>query len=316
MAGYSDVPTRILNHRFGAGMSVTEMVSANALVGNDPKTIERLTTHPEEKKVGIQIFGSEPSILGDAVARISEQLTPTCVDLNMGCPVKKISKGGHGAALMGDPGKVYQILRAMVQASRLKITVKIRSGPHRDIINFLEVAAAAQEAGACAVTLHPRSRSQGFEGSADWSEIALLKDRLDIPVIGNGDIESIEDGLAMMRQTGCDGIMIGRGAVGNPWLFRQFEYYFSQLDGFAKPQPAEKWKVAREHFDLESTFGRNPERAYLRVRKSLTEYFKESAGYEDIIAAIRIANNNDDLRVTLEKLEAANLGLASCSQGK
>lgn len=316
MAGYSDIPTRVLNHRFGAGMSVTEMVSAKALVSNDPNTMERLTIHPEEKKVGIQIFGSDPGILGEAVQKISDRLTPTCVDLNMGCPVKKISRGGHGAALMADPDKVYRILRAMVQASPLSITVKIRSGPQRDTVNFLEVGLAAQEAGVLAVTIHPRTRTQGFDGLADWTEIALLKQHLRIPVIGNGDILSLADGLSMMRQTGCDGIMVGRGAVGNPWLFRQFEDHFDLQNGFTKPLVADRWKVAREHFSLESMYSRNPERAYLRVRKSLTEYFSDLSDYDEIVASIRKATSNDELALSLEQLELNSLRITRDPQGE
>jgi len=315
MAGYSDVPTRVLNHRFGAGMSVTEMVSASALVKSDPKTLERLQLHPEEKEVGIQIFGSEPILLAEAVYRISQTISPTCVDLNMGCPVKKISRGGHGAALMRDPEKVYEILSAMVKVSNLPITVKIRSGPGDGQVNYLEVGVAAQEAGVSAITIHPRTRSQGFEGKANWGEIARLKNHLKIPVIGNGDVQSVEDGIAMMEETGCDGIMIGRGAVGNPWLFEQFANYFRGASFDQEPGFSERWEIARVHFELESNCSRNPERAFLRVRKSLVEYFCDFPDFERIVSMIRSAKTNEELKALLAKMECDSKGAIDWEKG-
>jgi tRNA-dihydrouridine synthase B len=302
MAGYTDIPTRVLYQRFGAGMSVTEMVSATALVCGNPGTLQRLTLHPEERRVGVQVFGSEPQVLCDAVSIIAKEVSPTCVDLNMGCPVKKISKSGYGAALMKNPERVYKIVHSMAQASALPITVKIRSGATRDSVNFLEVAAAVQEGGAAAITIHPRTRSEGFQGRSNWEDIAQLKRAVKIPVIGNGDINDLASGIKMFHYTRCDGIMIGRAAVGNPWIFKQFEDYFEGRQIEDKPTPGEIVQVAGEHFDLESVLSRNPERAFLRVRKSLVMYFKGFKEFTSLCNMLRGANSNEELKFCLSEI--------------
>lgn len=218
LAGYTDLPFRLLCREFGAGYCVSEMISCHGLSYGQSKTLEMLQSVPEEQPVAFQLFGAEPELMGQAAAIISEH-QPDMIDINMGCPVKKVTKRGAGAALMSTIRTAEQIITAVKANTSVPVTVKFRSGPNARQMNAVEFGLMAQEAGASALIVHGRTWAQGFTGAADREIIARVKAAVKIPVIGNGDIVTFQDGLAMMAETGCDGVMVGRGALGNPWVF-------------------------------------------------------------------------------------------------
>lgn len=218
LAGYTDLPFRLLCKENGAGLCCSEMISCHGLLYAQKNTFELLATVPEERPFAVQLFGSEPELMGQAAAIVST-LPVDLIDINMGCPVRKVIKKGCGAALMKEPGRAAAIIRAVCANTHLPVTVKFRSGWTEESINAPDFARMAEGAGAAALTIHGRTWSQGFGGLANRQVIAAVKAAVSIPVIGNGDIHSYEDGLAMMAETGCDGVMVGRGALGNPWLF-------------------------------------------------------------------------------------------------
>ncbi len=220
LAGYSDLPFRLLCREYGAGMCFSEMISSHGIVYGQRKTLAMLASVPEERPVAIQLFGSDPEIMGKA-AEILARFSPDCIDINMGCPVPKVTKNGAGAALMADPQLAERIIRNVRERSGLPVMVKFRSGLDFKHITAVSFARMAENAGAIAVTVHGRTWTQGFTGKADRSIIAQVKKAVSIPVIGNGDIDSYLDGLAMMHETGCDAVMIGRASLGNPWVFKE-----------------------------------------------------------------------------------------------
>jgi len=220
MAGVTDIPFRLLCKEQGASLVYTEMVSAKAMHYNDAGTIRMTETHPDERPVAVQIFGSEPEIMAEAASRLSARDDISIIDINMGCPAPKIVKNGEGCTLMKDPVRVRNIVRAVVKASAKPVTVKIRKGWDEKNINAVEIAAICEEEGASAVTVHGRTREQYYSGKADWSIIGEVKKALTIPVIGNGDIKTPEDAKNLLDISGCNAIMIGRGALGNPWIFK------------------------------------------------------------------------------------------------
>jgi tRNA-dihydrouridine synthase B len=218
LAGYTDLPFRLLCREYGAGCCFSEMISCHGLTYQQEKTLQMLATHPTERPVAIQLFGAEPGFMGRAAALVSGYPIDI-IDINMGCPVKKVIKKGAGSALMKNPGLAREIIRQVVANTDRPVTVKIRSGWTHDTINAPEFARMAEESGAAAVTVHARTWSDGFGGTVDWGIIARVKQAITIPVIGNGDLHSYNDGCRMMAETGCDGVMIGRAALGAPWVF-------------------------------------------------------------------------------------------------
>lgn len=275
MAGISDLPYRRLMKRFGAGLVFTEMVSANGLIRAGLRTRELLRSHPEERPLGLQLFGDDPAVLATAAALVAED--GELLDINMGCPVNKVIRSGAGSALLREPLRIARIIAAVRRAWSKPLTVKIRSGWDVAGINYLEIGRIAQEEGAEGITLHPRTRSQGFSGRADWEQIRQLKAALQIPVIGSGDIFVAEDALAMLASTGCDGIMIGRGGYGNPWLIRDILALQKGESKPSPPPPAAHQAAAELHLDLflESF----PERkALLDMRKHLCWYSRGISG--------------------------------------
>lgn len=219
LAGYTDLAFRQLCREYGAALVFSEMISSHGLVFQQKRTLEMLRTTPAERPVAFQLFGADPEIMAEAAAILAEQPIDL-IDINMGCPVKKVIKKGAGGALMKDPALAEKIIGRVCRSSRLPVTVKFRSGWDSRSIIAPDFARMAEAAGAAAVTVHGRSCSQGFAGRADKEIIARVKKAVSIPVIGNGDIHAYADGLAMMDETGCDGVMIGRAALGNPWVFQ------------------------------------------------------------------------------------------------
>ena len=224
MAGVTDLPFRVLCKEQGAGLLCMEMVSAKAILYNNKNTESLLEIHPDEQPVSLQFFGSDPKIMSEMAKRVEERPFDI-MDINMGCPVSKVVRNGEGSALMKNPKLVYEIVSAMVKAIDKPVTVKIRKGFDDSCINAVEIAKIIEEAGAAAVAVHGRTREQYYSGQADWDIIRQVKEAVSIPVIGNGDVTSPQKAEELVKQTGCDGIMIARGAQGNPWIFSEMITY-------------------------------------------------------------------------------------------
>ena len=222
LAGYTDMPFRLLCHEYGAGLCYSEMISCHGLVYQQQKTNDMIRISADEGPVALQLFGAEPDIMGQAAA-ILDSSTAAMIDINMGCPVRKVIKKGAGAALMKSPKLAAEIIRAVVKNTSKPVTVKFRTGWNHHMITAPDFAMMAEDAGAAAVAIHARTWTDGFSGEVDYDVVATAKKKLHIPVIGNGDIHMYDDGLRIMNETGCDGVMIGRAALGNPWIFRDDE---------------------------------------------------------------------------------------------
>ncbi|MGL5512662.1 MAG: tRNA dihydrouridine synthase DusB, partial [Sporomusa sp.] len=227
MAGVTDLPFRLLAKEMGCGLVYSEMVSDKGLIYENTHTKKLLAIDEQERPVALQIFGSDPDSMAKA-AHIVAAAGADIIDINMGCPTLKIVKNGEGSALMRNPSLAYRIVAAVVKsAGSVPVTIKFRKGWDEQSVNAVEFARLAEQAGAAAVSIHGRTREQFYSGQADWSIIRQVKQAVAIPVIGNGDIRTPQDAKRMLRETGCDGIMIGRGAQGNPWIFRQVTHYLS-----------------------------------------------------------------------------------------
>lgn len=249
MAGVTDLPFRLICKRFGCGLLYTEMINAKALCYDDANTKKMLNIMDEEHPVAVQIFGSEPEFMGKAT-KILNDYPNEILDINMGCPAPKVVKNGDGSALMRNPELAKKVLSSVVENSSKPVTLKIRKGWDDNSVNALEIALIAQEVGVDAITIHGRTREQYYAGNADWDIIKLIKDNVDIPVIGNGDVTSIEDAIKIKNDTNCDAIMIGRGAQGNPWIFERINHYLKTGEILPQPTTDEKIGVAIDHMEL------------------------------------------------------------------
>ena len=262
MAGVTDLPFRLLCKEQGAGLLCMEMISAKAIQYNNKNTRALLEIHPEEEPVSLQLFGSEPDVISEIAKRI-EELPFAILDINMGCPVPKIVRNGEGSALMNQPKLVHEIVSKTVKAIQKPVTVKIRKGFNEESINAVEIAKIIEDAGAAAVAVHGRTREQYYSGKADWDIIRQVKEAVKIPVIGNGDVVSGESALAMMRKTGCDGVMIGRGAQGNPWIFSELVEYEKTGVMPQRPSNEELEEMMLRHARLQIQY----KGAYLGIRE-------------------------------------------------
>ena len=262
MAGVTDLPFRLLCKEQGAGLLCMEMISAKAIQYNNQNTKALLEIHPEEEPVSLQLFGSDPNVISEIAKRI-EELPFSILDINMGCPVPKIVKNGEGSALMNQPKLVHEIVRKTAKAIQKPVTVKIRKGFNDESINAVEIAKIIEDAGGAAVAVHGRTREQYYSGKADWDIIRQVKEAVKIPVIGNGDVVSGESALAMMTETGCDGVMIGRGAQGNPWIFSQLIEYEKTGVMPKRPSSQELKKMMLRHARLQIEY----KGEYLGVRE-------------------------------------------------
>ena len=250
MAGITNSAYRKIYRKYMKGLICAEMVSDKGLFYQNKRTLNMIEVSEVEGFVSMQIFGGEIESIVKAAKFVDENSNCAIIDINMGCPVKKVLKAGGGANLLKDPEYIYEIVRAVVEAVSKPVSVKIRLGFDSNSINYLEVGKLIEQAGASAITLHARTRNQFYSGKADYSHIKLLKEHLTIPVIGNGDINSVEDAIRMLEETNCDGIMIGRGALGNPWLVKEVEHYLEFNEYLEKPSKEEIINQAIEHLEL------------------------------------------------------------------
>ena len=264
MAGVTDLPFRLLCKEQGCGLTVTEMVSAKAILYHNRNTEELLRTEPAEQPVAVQLFGSDPAIMAEIAAQVAEG-PYAIIDVNMGCPVPKIVKNGEGSALMRDPRKAQAVLAAMVKAVKKPVTVKFRKGFDEGSVNAVEFAKMAESCGVAAVAVHGRTREQYYSGKADWEIIRRVKEAVKIPVIGNGDIFTPEDGARMLSKTGCDGIMVARGAKGNPWIFSRLNHYLETGELLPGPDGKEiREKILRHSRMLAQYKGEKPAMRQMR----------------------------------------------------
>ena len=299
MAGVTDLPFRLLCKEQGAGLLCMEMISAKALRYNNRNTKALLEIDPKEYPVSLQLFGSEPDIMAEQAKRI-EELPFQILDINMGCPVPKVVKNGEGAALMKNPGLVYDIVHKVSRAIEKPVTVKIRKGFDDDQVNAVEIAKIVEEAGGAAVAVHGRTREQYYSGCADWEIIRRVKDAVSIPVIGNGDVTSGQRALDMLEQTGCDGVMIGRGCQGNPWIFRELLEYEETGRIPERPSKSQIRDIMLRHARLQMEF-KGDYLGIREMRKHVAWYTKGMEGSAKLRDEINKVENYEELEKLLAK---------------
>lgn len=300
MAGVSDLPFRLLCRKQGAGLVCMEMVSAKAILYGNKNTEGLLEIDPGEIPVSLQLFGSDPDIISEMAKRIEER--PFAIlDLNMGCPVPKIVNNGEGSALLKDPKLVEKILTKTVRAIKKPVTVKIRKGFDEEHVNAVEIAKIAEGCGVAAVAVHGRTREQYYSGQADWEIIAKVKQAVSIPVIGNGDVVDGPSAKALLTQTGCDGIMVGRAAQGNPWIFREIEHYLRTGEVRERPTGKEVYDTILSHAEMELAH-KGEYTAVREMRKHISWY---TAGYPNSAALRRRINAMESFEELKEALSEA-----------
>ena len=287
MAGVTDLPFRLICKEKGCGMLYTEMINAKALCYDDENTKRMLKIEDEEHPIAVQIFGSDPEFMGKAAA-IMNEYPNEILDINMGCPAPKVVKNGDGSALMRNPKLAAEVLSSVVKNSKKPVTLKIRKGWDDNSVNAVEIAKIAEECGISALAIHGRTREQFYSGKADWDIIAEIKQAINIPVIGNGDVFEVQDAVNMLEKTKCDSIMIGRGAQGNPWIFKRINHYMKTGEVLPEPTLEEKITTAIKHMNL--AVAEHGEYVAVReMRKHIGWYLKglkNSAKYRDQINKI------------------------------
>ena len=295
MAGYSNTSFRKIIKNMGAGLIFAEMVSDKALVYQNAKTLELLKMSEEERPIAQQIFGSDVKSFVEAARIVESVMHPDIIDINMGCPVPKVAVSAQaGSALLKNPDKIKKIVSEVVKAVSVPVTVKIRLGWDESSINCVEVAKVIESAGASAITLHARTRVQGYSGKARWEYIKQVKENVSIPVIGNGDVKTCFDAKRMILETGCDAVMIGRGVLGNPWLIRDCVEY---LESGSVPKPVsnqEKIEMMKRHFELLKQ-DKNEKVALLEIRSNILFYLKGMPGNKEMKTRICEAKSEEDI---------------------
>jgi nifR3 family TIM-barrel protein len=282
MAGVSESPFRRLCRRYGADVVITEFLSAEGIRRENEATLAKLRFGEDERPIGVQIFGADPAAMGDAAALVTDVFQPEFIDINFGCPVKKVVTRNGGSGCLKDLQLVDRVIRSVAARTHLPVTVKIRSGWSEETRDPVSIALRCQDAGARALTLHPRTRAQMFTGAACWDEIAAVVAALEIPVIGNGDIKNADDAVRMHRETGCAAVMVARGSFGQPWIFNHIR---ALLDGTEPPVPPsveQRFAIALEHARMAEDFEVDPRGAALEFRKHLGWYVKGLRGSADL----------------------------------
>ena len=304
LAGITDGPFRFLCREQGAGLTYTEMVSAKGLYYRSKNTETLLSIRPEEGPVGIQLFGAEPAIIGRAARQLKDR-SNVLLDINMGCPVPKVVRNGEGSALLNDPALAAACVRAAVTQAGKPVTIKMRVGFNEEPYDYTGFASAMEEAGCSAVAVHGRTREQYYSGKADWTKIAQIKRALRVPVIGNGDVFSAEDAIRMMEATNCDAVMIARGALGNPWIFREIRALWEGLPAPPKPTVDEIRQMLLRHLAL--TLEAKGEYAAVReMRKHVGWYIKGIPGAAQIRRSANSAATAAQLREIIYGLDTSS----------
>lgn len=302
MAGVSNISYRQIIKEMGVGLIYSEMISTMGIVYNGKKTIDLINFNENERPISIQIFGSDLKSFVEAAKYIEENFHPDIIDINMGCPVPKVAiKSQAGSALLKDPNKIYEIVKAVVDNTNTPITVKIRSGWDDKHINAVEVAKKIESAGASAIAIHSRTRSQGYSGNANWNIIKEVKQSVKIPVIGNGDITSPELAKQMLDETGCDAIMVGRATLGNPWIIKEIVHYLDTNELLPKPTKIERIEMIKTHYNLLKKYS-NTTHALLEIRTHALWYLKGIPGTKEIKTKICQAKTEEEFMNIIKEL--------------
>ena len=296
MAGVTNLPFRIICEKFGPGMVCTEMASSKAMFHNDQKTKRLLNTEGEKRTISLQIFGSDEETMGYSAKVLSK--SADIIDINMGCPAPKVVKNGDGSKLLLDLEQARKVMEAVVKNSEVPVTVKIRKGWDKEHIVAKEVAKMAEEVGISAITIHGRTRSEFYSGKADWEIIKEIKQSVNIPVIGNGDVVDEETAYQMFEQTGVDGIMIGRGTFGNPWIFRNIKHFLETGEKLLSPTNEEKLEIMKQHIEL--AVEEKGEIAVKELRKHIAWYTKNLKNSSEFRNSINVIEDKKEL---IDKLE-------------
>lgn len=297
MAGVTNLPFRIICEKFEPGMVCTEMASSKAIFYNDQKTRRLLNTEGEKRPISFQIFGSDEETMGYTAKYMSK--IADIIDINMGCPAPKVVKNGDGSKLLIDLEKAKRIMKVVVENSSVPVTVKIRKGWDKENIVAVQVAKIAEEVGISAITIHGRTRSEFYTGKADWDIIKKVKDSVKIPVIGNGDIVDEETAYQMFEKTGVDGIMIGRGSFGNPWIFRNIKHFLITGEKLPSPTNSERLNIIKEHIDL--AVEEKGEIAIKELRKHIAWYTKNLKNSSEFRNSINMIETKEQLIKTLNE---------------
>ena len=302
MAGITDHPFRVLCREMGAGVVYTEFVSANGIIRENMKTLSLMKFTEEERPIGIQLFGEFPEIVGKSAKIVFDMLQPDIIDINYGCPVPKVTKKGAGSAALKDLCLMDEITQSVVEAvPDIPVTVKMRAGWDQNNIVSTEAGSRMEKIGVAAITLHPRTTTQQFTGKSNWNLIKELKQAINIPVIGNGDVNTGEDYSRMKKETGCDGVMIGRAALGNPWIFRSIQYIENGKNGY-NPGIYEKIKTCRRHFQMLVEY--YDDRLCVNLsKKHFSYYFKGFSGASNWRKLIMRTNNTLEINNILQDME-------------